>query len=266
MNRICLSFAGVTAHEFKVLDGKINEKMTEGLRKKVCHAKRLDGDVLAQSLMDDEIGYMTIEDENYPAILKEIHDPPYILYYRGNGVLMQRRMLGIVGSRKATYYTKTALKSILPELDEHIAIVSGLAHGADELAHMKAMENSMATIGVLAFGHGTHYPQSTWSTRCRMEQEGLVISEYPPGTPVAKWRFVARNRIIAGLSTGVLVTEAEARSGSLITLDMALNENRHAYCLPGNIHADQSKGTNLRIQEGAKMVLSGADIMEDFNS
>ncbi|MCG1008714.1 DNA-processing protein DprA [Salinicoccus sp. ID82-1] len=266
MDRICLSFAGVTAHEYKVLNGKINEKMTGGLRQKVSYAKSLEGELLAQSLTDEGIGYMTIEDENYPVLLKEIHDPPYILYYQGDAALMQRRMLGIVGSRKATCYTGTGLKSILPELDRDIAIVSGLAHGADDLAHLKAMENGLATIGVLAFGHGTHYPRSTWNTRLKMEGEGLVISEYPPAAQVAKWRFVARNRIIAGLSEGVLVTEAEARSGSLITLDMALNENRHAYCMPGNIHALQSKGTNLRIQEGAKMVLSGADIMEDFNS
>lgn len=266
MESICLSFAGVTAHEYKVLRSSVDERVTEGLKQKLRHAERMQKDALAQSLIEDGIGYMTIEDAGYPAILKEIHDPPYILYYRGDETLMQRRMLGIVGSRKATYYTKTALEDILPELDARITIVSGLAHGTDELAHLKAMENSMATIRVLAFGHGTHYPSSTWNTRLRIEQQGLVISEYPPGTAVAKWRFVARNRIIAGLSTGVFVTEAEARSGSLITLDMALNENRHVYCLPGNIHAAQSKGTNLRIQEGAKMVLSSADIMEDFRA
>ncbi|GAB3069946.1 DNA-processing protein DprA [Salinicoccus sesuvii] len=264
MDSICLSYAGVTALEHKVIRGEAVGRMTEGLKQKLHQAEKMQKGALTEGLMEEGIGYMTIEDAEYPPILREIHDPPYILYYRGDETLLKRKMLGIVGSRKATHYTKRTLQAIMPQLDSQIGILSGLAYGADELAHLKAMENNMATIGVLAFGHRTHYPSSTRKTRLKMEREGLVISEYPPGTGIAKWRFVARNRIIAGLSTGVFVTEAEESSGSLITLDMALSENRHVYCLPGNIHAPQSKGPNLRIQEGAKMVLCGADIMEDF--
>lgn len=263
MDLLRLSFAGVTPHEYKVLAGGGKMEAAGGLREKVFRAKGMDRGRVTAMLESKGIGHITMEDAEYPALLKQIYDPPLVLYYRGNISLLEKRMLGIVGSRKATGYTRIVLQNIIPEI-HGLAVVSGLAYGADDMAHNIAMAHGLDTVGVLAFGHDIHYPRSTRDTRNRMERDGLVISEYPPDVQIAKWRFIARNRIIAGMSMGVLVTEAEAKSGSLITLDMALNENRHTYCVPGNIHAPQSKGTNGRLREGAKMVLSGRDIMEDF--
>lgn len=265
MDLLRLSCAGVTPHEYKMLTSHGHMGVGDRIREKVSRAGRMDRGRLTGLLKAKGIDHITLDDAEYPTLLKEIYDPPFVLYYRGDVNLLEKPMLGIVGSRKATGYTRIVLQRIVPDL-EGMVVVSGLAYGADDMAHNTAMENGLGTVGVLAFGHDLHYPRSTGRTRERMEQEGLVISEYPPDVQIAKWRFVARNRIIAGLSSGVLVTEAELASGSLITLDMALNENRHTYCIPGNIHAPQSAGTNEKLREGAKMVLSARDIMEDFRS
>lgn len=175
-----------------------------------------------------------------------------------------KNMLGVVGSRKATSYTVKSLEVLLPSL-ENIAIISGLAYGADEAAHKTALAYDIKTIGVLAFGHNTHYPKTTADIRIDMERNHLTISEYPPDTEIQKWQFVARNRIIAGCARGVLVTEAEEKSGSLITLEMALDDNRNVYCLPGNITSPLSRGTNLRIKEGASVVTEALDIQRDYD-
>ncbi|WP_020008661.1 DNA-processing protein DprA [Salinicoccus albus] len=264
MDYLCMSYANITPHEFSYLAGKTRKPDGSDLHQKLSHAGRLDQRLLMDDLDKRGVSYITIEDKGYPVMLKEIYDPPYILYYRGDISILDAPVLGVVGSRKATSYTRHALLNILPALNKKIAIVSGLAYGADEMAHHIAIDSGLKTIGVLAFGFDIHYPKTTEKLRMVMEKEHLVISEYPPRTPIDKWRFVARNRIISGFSKGVVVTEAEEKSGSLITLDMALNENRIAYCVPGNITSSISKGTNLRLQEGAKPVLSAEDIMEDF--
>lgn len=173
------------------------------------------------------------------------------------------RALSIVGSRKCTSYTRSALSSLLKELED-VLIVSGLAFGADEHAHKLALDYGLPTVGVLAFGHSIHYPKTTQNLRDTLDRDYLTLSEYPPETRIEKWRFVARNRIIAGLSKAVLVTEAEEKSGSLVTLEMAMDENRTAMCLPGNVTSQYSKGTNKRLVEGAKMVLCAEDIIEEI--
>ncbi|MDT3923330.1 DNA-processing protein DprA, partial [Staphylococcus aureus] len=145
-----------------------------------------------------------------------------------------------------------------------LTIVSGLAQGADAMAHQIALKYNLPTIAVLAFGHQTHYPKSTLALRNKIEEKGLVISEYPPHTPIAKYRFPERNRIISGLSKGVLITEAKEQSGSHITIDFALEQNRNVYVLPGSMFNPMTKGNLLRIQEGAKVVLNANDIFEDY--
>ena len=262
MDLLLMSFAGVTAKEYLTIQQQGN--ITPSLYAKIQRTKTLNRHDIIRRLDQDNIGYITYEHELYPPLLKEIYDFPYILYYRGNLSILSEKMLGVVGSRKASGYTKKALEKILPEL-ENIAVVSGLAYGADEAAHRIAVEHNMKTIGVLAFGHHTHYPKTTADIRRKMEQDHITISEYPPDTPINKWQFVARNRIIAGAAQGVLVTEAEEKSGSLITLEMALDENRNGYCLPGNITSPLSAGTNLRIQEGASAVTAASDIQADFS-
>lgn len=264
MDYLCMSYANITPHEFSYLAGKTKKPNDGALDRKLSNARRLSKGILIKELDKRDVCYITIEDKDYPALLREIYDPPYILYYRGDISLLDSQVLGIVGSRKATSYSRNVLLNILPDLNKKISIISGLAYGADEMAHHIAIDSGLKTIGVLAFGFDLHYPKTTEKIRMLMEKEHLVISEYPPHIPIEKWRFVARNRIISGLSKGVVVTEAEEKSGSLITLDMALNENRIAYCVPGNITSSISKGTNLRLQEGAKPVLSAEDIMEDF--
>lgn len=136
--------------------------------------------------------------------------------------------------------------------------------GADYFAHLKAIEYSGQTIGVAAFGLDYHYPKATQYISELMRKDHLVISEYYPTTKVQKWRFPERNRIISGLSQGVLVTEANERSGSLITIDLALEQNRNVYCCPGTIFQSLSKGGNNRIKEGAKLVQNAQDIIEDY--
>ncbi len=263
MNHLKLSFAGVTVQEYRkyIVGGASPPK---GLSEKISRAREMDGGALLKILREQRIGYVTIDDADYPALLKEIYDPPYILYYRGDPALFSYCKLAVVGSRKAGFYTRRALDGIIPGLAKEITIVSGLAYGADAIAHETAMKGDKKTIGVLAFGHDVHYPKSTQHVRTLMETHHLVVSEYPPGTSIEKWRFVARNRIIAGMSVGVLVTEAEVGGGSMITLEMALDENRIGFCIPGNIHSPLSKGTNIRIQDGAKMVLGPGDIMEEI--
>lgn len=265
MNLLSMSWSGVTAHEYAALAGKMHKVDRKKLAGKLAYSKQLNESMLQKNLEERNISIITIEDEIYPRLLKETYDPPYILYCRGNTEILKSSALGVVGSRKATSYSRKVLSDILPHFKNKISIISGLAYGADEMAHNISMDAGVKTIGVLAFGFDSHYPASTKRVRRIMEKEQLVISEYPPDSGIEKWKFVARNRIISGISTGVLVTEAEEKSGSLITLDMALNENRYAYCIPGNITSKLSKGTNLRIQEGAKPVLSADDILEDFS-
>lgn len=226
--------------------------------------RALDVNLIHAMLHNHGVKYVTINDALYPALLKEIHDPPYVLFYRGDLSLFKIPSLSIVGSRKCTSYTRIALESLLGGL-ERVAVVSGLAYGADEYAHKTALLHQLPTIGVLAFGHNMHYPKTTEQLRHTLDTHYLTISEYPPETPIEKWRFIARNRIIAGLSSAVLVTEAELNSGSLLTLEMAMDENRTAMCLPGNITSKFSVGTNLMLAEGAKMVLSSDDIIEEIN-
>jgi len=265
MKMLSMSLAGVTPHEYAALLGKDRRIDRQKLAEKLRFAGQLDEEYLKRNMRENNISVITIEDGTYPAGLREIYDPPYIIYCRGDVGLLNDPLLGVVGSRKATSYSRTALSDILPHFKNKISIVSGLAYGADEMAHEISINAGLKTIGVLAFGFDFHYPASTKKFRDMMEKDHLVISEYPPSAGIEKWKFIARNRIIAGISEGVLVTEAEERSGSLITLDMALNENRHAYCIPGNITSKLSAGTNSRIREGAKPVICAEDVLEDFS-
>lgn len=145
-----------------------------------------------------------------------------------------------------------------------LTIISGLAKGADSIAHHFAIEYQLPTIAVLGFGHMMHYPRETQKLRNIIEEKGLVISEYPPLTSVRRYHFPQRNRLISGLSKGVLITEASVRSGSQITIDCALEQNRNIYVLPGSIFNPLTKGNLKRAQEGAMIVTSADDILCDY--
>lgn len=204
--------------------------------------------------------------DQYPCLLKQIYDSPFVIFCKGDiSILSRKHFLAIVGSRNRTDYTSEVIDQFMPHLAKHnITIVSGLAKGADSDAHLAANYHGGKTIGVLGFGHDYYYPEEVTLLRRNMECHHLVISEYYPTTQIAKFQFPERNRIISGLSQGVLITEAQLRSGSLITCDQALDQNRDVYCLPGKITSKLSQGCNQKIAEGAKIIVQVEDILEDF--
>lgn len=236
-------------------------------REKLERFKSITIEEIQTNLLKHNVQLCFFDMPEYPQLLLEIYDYPFVLFYKGDISLIHQKTLAIVGSRERTSYTINVLESFMPEfIQNNIVIVSGLAKGTDSDAHLCAIHHHGKTVGVLGFGHGTHYPNETHMLRQLMEQYHLVISEYPPNVGVQKFRFPERNRIISGLSYGVFVTEAKARSGSLITVDQAIDQNKQVFCLPGDIINPHSMGCNLRINEGAKMVLKVQDILEDFNN
>jgi len=206
---------------------------------------------------------------DYPKLLKEIHNPPYLIYTRGELVFDQIPAIAIVGSRKFSSYGEQLANTFARDLAKAgFAIVSGLALGIDAISHRGALEARGKTIAVLGGGidNESIYPRANYN----LAQEiiatgGLLISDYPPGTPATAMTFPARNRIIAGLALGTLVVEAGEKSGTLITAKMALESNREVFAIPGSIFSPTSIGTNNLIKSGAKMVTCVQDILEEFN-
>lgn len=212
------------------------------------------------------IHVITIFDKEYPPLLREIYEPPWVLYGKGNrDLLTKNRLLAVVGSRTATMYGKSAIKAIVPRLsDNGIAIVSGLAEGIDTYAHKAAIKAGGKTIAVIAGGLFHIYPKVNKELALYMMANHLVISEYPPQTKPSRWQFPVRNRIISGISHGTFVVEAKAKSGSLITANFAVQEGREVFALPGSIFSPHSIGTNELIQQGAKLVNTEEDILNEF--
>ncbi|UOE57143.1 DNA-processing protein DprA [Bacillus sp. CMF12] len=209
---------------------------------------------------------ITIFDEEYPRLLKETYQPPWVIYARGDiGLLNSGTHLAVVGSRQATEYGEKAIQYMFPKLIEKgIIIVSGLAAGIDAIAHKEAIKNKGKTIGVIAGGLFHIYPQANQKLAYEMMKNQLVISEYPPDTRPSRWQFPMRNRIISGISRGTLIIQAKSKSGSLITANYAVQEGRDVFAVPGNIFSPFSGGTNELIQQGAKLVKSAEDILEEF--
>jgi DNA processing protein len=209
---------------------------------------------------------ITIFDENYPSLLKEIYQPPWVLFVKGDLSLLEiHPKLAVVGSRQATLYGKNAISLMFPPLVEKgVVIVSGLANGIDTLAHKYAIKNGGKTIAVIAGGLYHIYPKENAVLAEEMMKSHLVISEYPPCARPLRWHFPARNRIISGLSNGTFIIEAKRKSGSLITANYAVNEGRDVFSLPGSIFNQNSLGTNDLIKQGAKLVMSSEDILEEL--
>lgn len=207
-------------------------------------------------------------DPRYPERLRHIPDPPRQLYCRGNLALLSSECIAIVGTRKLTPYGKEACQHITGELARAgLTIVSGLAFGIDTIAHRTALEHRGKTIAVLGTGidDDTIYPVANQKlAHTILVEDGLIISEYPPGTPGLKHQFPERNRIISGLSLGVLVVEADIDSGSLITAKHAIEQNRDVFAIPGGIFSLRSAGSNALIRQGAKLVTSARDILEEY--
>lgn len=219
-----------------------------------------------EKIKQSEFKIIAIFDKSYPILLKEIYEPPWLLYLAGNeNLLQERRLLAVVGSRQVTSYGKEAIKSLFPELiNNHFTIVSGLAKGVDTVAHQTALELGGKSIAVIAGGFNNIYPRENKQLADKMMKDHLIISEYHPYSRPERWHFPKRNRIISGLCWGTFVIEAGHRSGSFITADFALNEGREVFALPGNITSKYSIGTNRLIQKGAKLVMDSSDIITDM--
>jgi len=229
---------------------------------------QLDLDREMQKLAKENIGIITILDEEYPKLLKEIYDPPYIMYIKGQLKPEDEFAIGVVGTRKLTTYGQQVATKISRELAQAgLTIVSGLAHGIDTLAHLAALENKTRTIAVVgsSIDRSSIFPPQNKSLAEKIAQNGAVLSEYPPGCPALKHHFVARNRIISGLTLGSLIVEAPQKSGALITANHAVSQNREVFAIPGSIFSDSSAGPNSLIKMGAKLVASAEDILEELN-
>ncbi len=229
---------------------------------------KVDVDKVFKEIENRGINFLTYDDENYPYMLKNISDPPAILYYKGDlSVCNLNKTLAVVGSRRATRYAKEALAKIIGELgNTDICIVSGLASGIDTTAHVCALDNNLKTIGVIASGFDFVYPTANKELYKRIEDgNGAVLTEYFPTFEPIKFRFPQRNRIVSGLSYGTLVAEASLKSGALITANLTLEQGRELMCIPGLITNPNTQGIYKLLKNGASLVTCADDILEALN-
>ncbi|OPX44599.1 hypothetical protein CLHUN_15930 [Ruminiclostridium hungatei] len=228
--------------------------------------KRERIDKITDLMLKKDIKLITFLDKSYPEKLKHIYDPPVALYYRGSFALSEFSV-AVVGSRRTTNYGSITAKKLSYELAlRGVQIVSGMARGIDSIAHEGCLDAGGKTVAVLGCGPDYIYPpENARLYEGILGAGGLILSEYPPGTPPMQYNFPARNRIISGISSGVLIVEAAQRSGSLITAALALEQGREVFAVPGNIDCAYSRGTNSLIREGAKIVLGVEDILEEFD-
>ncbi len=234
--------------------------LISGLRSKINPENELE------ILSKFKVKAVDSESPSFPARLKEIHDCPPLIYIRGNLLPQDECCLAIVGTRRASIYGRQATEEIVGDLARNnITIVSGLAKGIDSVAHRAALDTNGRSIAVFASGLDIVYPAENVKLAHEIMERGALISEYPLGIKPKADNFPRRNRILSGISLGVLVVEAGDRSGALITADLALSQNREVFAVPGSIFSSVSKGTNKLIQQGAKLVQSYVDVLEELN-
>ena len=213
-------------------------------------------------------GYSVLlsEDEGYPELLREIFDPPFVLYVAGNPDVLHEPSVAVIGARRPTPFGRAVAEKLARDLAAcGLVVVSGMALGIDSLAHWGALERGR-TVAVLGSGLDHIYPRENKALFRKITERGAVISEFPPVMPPLGFHFPLRNRIISGLSLAVVVVEASRRSGSLITARLALEQNREVMAVPGNITSGLSDGTNWLIKSGAKLVETWEDVVEEFPS
>lgn len=240
------------------LSNKISSRISEE-RNNINPEQELD-------LLDKhKVKVLTIEDDFYPQNLKEIHDPPPVLYFKGNIIEKDKNSISIVGSRKATYYGKMVAENLSKDLAlVGLTIISGMARGIDTAAHRGALSVNGRTIAVLGCGIDLIYPPENRRLAKEIEESGAIITEFPFSTLPERQNFPRRNRIISGLSLGTVVVEAEEKSGALITTDFALEQGREVFAVPGNITSSMSNGTHNLIKQGAKLINTYQDILEEI--
>lgn len=211
------------------------------------------------------IRIVTLLDDDYPEILKQIYDPPPVLYTKGDIACLNNQSIAIVGARKASNYGRNTANRFAKELASMtINIVSGMARGIDSYAHKGAIDASGPTTAVFGCGLDIVYPPENVNLMKKIIKCGCIVSSFPLGTQPIAANFPARNRIISGLSLGTLVIEAAERSGSLITADFALEQGREVFAIPGNIYSPYSRGTHKLIKQGAKLVENINDILDEL--
>ncbi|HJX12014.1 MAG TPA: DNA-processing protein DprA [Dehalococcoidales bacterium] len=227
---------------------------------------KIDPDAGMEKLEKLGIRVLTCNDASYPRRLREIYDFPPVLYVRGSLLPDDEWCLAVVGTRRATVYGKQVTEELVADLARsRITIVSGLARGIDTIAHRSALEAGGRSLAVFACGLDGVYPPENERLARDVMENGALLSEYPLGTRPRAENFPRRNRILSGLSLGVLITEADETSGAMITARMALEQNREVFAIPGSILSPVSRGTNHLIQEGAKLVSDYTDILEELN-
>lgn len=227
---------------------------------------RLSLDEELEKLAQQDVSVLTWNDPDYPSRLLQIPDPPPVIYVRGQLLPEDEWAIAVVGTRRASAYGKTVTRRLVSDLAvNHVTIVSGLARGIDGEAHATALEMGGRTIAVLGCGLDLIYPPEHRKLAQETVQQGAMISEYPLSTRPEASNFPPRNRIISGLSLGVVVVEAGVKSGALITADYAADQGRDVFAVPGNLYTRCSAGTNRLIQDGAKLVTGAEDILEELN-
>lgn len=254
----------------RILDADAGDLVAIGLKPQTAAAIRngLSFDAIDKHMEAYEsrrISVITIFDADYPALLKQIAQPPWVLYVRGDIRLVHSPSIAMVGTRTPTVYGKKVAFELARELSRNGAcVVSGMARGIDSCAHRGALDGKAGTAAVLGCGPDTIYPPENASLFEQVVENGVVMTEYPLGTPIRAGLFPQRNRIISGLSLGTVVVEAAVRSGSLITADQALEQSRDVFAVPGPITSPKSAGTLELIRQGAIMVTCVEHILEEY--
>lgn len=243
----------------------------EGINKKAVQAfiknrSNINLDEELEKVRGANIDVLTLEDDNYPAVLKNIYAPPPVIYFKGNILSDDEKAIAIVGTRKASHYGKEVARKLAYELASlGITIVSGMAAGIDTAAHKGALEAGGRTLAVFGTGIDIIYPRSNMELSKQISSSGALLSEFPMGADPDKGSFPRRNRVISGLSMGTIVIEGHYTSGAMITAKYALDQGREVFAVPGNVELDQSKGPHWLIKHGAKLVESVDDVLEEFN-
>jgi DNA processing protein len=262
------SYFGSLERAWKASPGEMKRAGLDSVARRAIAQWRdkISPDAEMEKLGRGGIGVLTCKDPDYPRRLKEIYDYPPVLYIRGSLLPEDEWCLAVVGTRRATVYGRQVTEELVADLARSkITIVSGLARGIDTIAHRSALEAGGRSLAVFACGLDIVYPAENERLARNIMEHGALLSEYPPGTRPRAENFPRRNRILSGLSLGVLITEADETSGAMITARMALEQNREVFAIPGSILSPASRGTNGLIQEGAKLVRQYTDILEELN-
>ena len=224
-----------------------------------------DGERVYDDFLRSGASCVAIDDEEYPTLLREIYDPPVLLFYKGILPDEKELCLAMVGSRHATAYGRITAQMLAGELGQNgVSVISGMARGIDTACHSAALQAGAKTYAILGSGIDVIYPRENAKLYEQIIEQGAVISEYPCGAQPKPAHFPRRNRIISGMSKAVIVVEAGEKSGTLITVSEALSQNRDIWAVPGPITSKQSKGTNNLIKQGCKIVTQSEDILQEY--